>query len=134
MPTKTPQLWVPIARLPLPHLGVQEYKWHSSFQSVSQLQYPVPQYFPLSSLFPIFPQSLSLWPASPQIARKEADIPKFRYSPDLPPIYLPEICRSQNRDFSQGANSWKHPTWKKKTKQPNLKHHTFYFFLLVVFK
>lgn len=70
--------------LSLPHLTVQEYKRHSFFHSVSQPPNPVPQCSPLSSPFPIFPQSLSSWPASHPIAREEADIPNFRYSPDLP--------------------------------------------------
>lgn len=73
-------------------------------------------------LFPIFPQSLSLWPASPSIARKEADIPKFRYSPDLPIIYLPGVCRFQNRDFLREQILENIQLENKKTK-PNLKHH-----------
>lgn len=132
MSTKTPQLWVPITCLWLPHLRQQEYKWHSCFHSGSQPPRSCTSVLsPFFPPFPIAPQSLLLWPASHLIARKEADIPNFRYSPDLSAIICLEFAGFKIGIFS-GSKSLKTPTSKKK--KNNAKYHTFHFFLLVVFK
>lgn len=43
--------------------------------------------------------SLSLWQVSHSIARKEADVPNLRYTPDPSAFYLTGIRRFQNRHF-----------------------------------
>lgn len=94
---------IPITRLRLPQCHTsdcKQQKQHTSFYSIfPSLLDPEPQSSSLSSPFQISPQSLSLWQVSHLIAREEADIPNFRYSPNLFAFYLLGICRFQNRVF-----------------------------------
>lgn len=75
---------------------------------------------------------LSLWQVSHSIARKDADIPNFRYSPNLFAFYLPGIHRFQNRDFLMEQELSNAYLKKKKTTQQT--QNTTHFLLTVVFK
>lgn len=101
----------------VPHPGCKQLKWHNFYNIF-------PGFLCLSFPLKLFSPSLSLWQVSHLRARKEADIPNFRYSPDLFAFYLPGICRFQNRIFS-GSNSLQTPTLKKnnpKRRKPNRLH------------
>lgn len=91
---------IPITCLRLPQCHTSDCKQQKCFYTIfSSLWDPVPQSSFLSASFKISPQSLLLWQVSHSTARKEADIPNFRYSPKLFAFYLPGICRFQNRVF-----------------------------------
>lgn len=71
--------------------------FHSTFFPASQILClgSVPFLPPSKSFF----LSLSLWQVSHSIARKEADVPNLRYTPDPSAFYLTGIRRFQNRHF-----------------------------------
>lgn len=91
--------------------------FHCTFSSLPN---PLPQFCSLSSPFQIFFQSLSLWQVSRSIARKEADVPNFRYAPDPLAFYLTGIRRFQNRHFLMEQILSNTYLKKKKQGQKNL--------------